>query len=286
MAANAYQPYAVNADSLIREIEEREAQVMHGQISMRDEDRRQGKKGASGSFTAYLRPDNWSKLLELAFGKLNGGNPVLDQPTELQLFNVEIDKVGDIYRAVNCRSSRFTVRSAQDDGHLTLQQEVLGQDMIDNVNLTATSATLPVAPIVQHYESALAINGTVVEPISFEISVDHVLDGNIYRNSQTRRAMKRGRRRVTGTFELDNNATTKAILATWHNNQPFGWQIVYTNGSDVLTFQSHTPASAGARLLGDVPDFQAGNGTNNVRLPFKGVSTNAGDDELLCTIAT
>ncbi len=286
-ASNAYQPYAVMSESMTRNVEERDADVMDGLISMRDVNRRQGKKSAEGSITCYLRPNTWLALLKFCFGALSGGNPAFVQGSELQLFHVEVDKGAGNFRFSNCRVARWTLRSTQDDGHLTLTMEVVGSDGTPGIALTATTATLATGPIIQHYELAAAINGTTVEPKSFEVSVDHNLNTNIYRNSQVRRALKRGgKRRISGVFELDNNTANLALLTDWQNDTPFGWQCVWTNGDDTLTLKSHTPASAGARFLGEVPTTNAGDAEVPLRLPFKGVASATSDDELVCVIAS
>ncbi len=286
-AANAYKPYAIPSETLTRELENREADVMDGMLSARRTNRRQGKKGATGQITHYLRPDCWLALLRMAFGAEATGNPALSQASELQLFNIEIDKGPDIYRAINCRVSRFTLGSEQNAGHLTLVKDIVGADLVPGQSFTATTATLPVGPLIQHYELALLIDGAAVEPISVEFEVNHNLDTDMYRNSQIRRAMKRANKRmVTGAFVLDYNVATKDILAKWHADQEFGFSASWTNGDDVLTLASHTPASAGAQLLGDVPTFNAGGGVTPVRLPFKCYAGAAGDDELVCTIAS
>lgn len=285
--SNAYKPYAVPSESVTRSIEERMADVMDGKLSASDQHRRQGKKGAQGQIVHYLRTDCWLELLELCFGKLTSGDPAFDKASELQLFNVEIDKGADIYRAVNCRTASFGITSEQDSGHLTLTQNIIGADCNPGVSaLTSTTAVLPSGQVVQHYELTLSVNGTVVEPVSLEINVDHALDGNIYCNSQIRRAIKRANKRaVTGVMVLHNNAATKTILQNWHNDTVFGFSAAWSNGGDTLTLETHTPASAGARLLGEVPSFNAGGGVTPIRLPFKCFDKD-GDDELICEITT
>lgn len=280
VGSNIYQPLAIVSEGIKGDIGERKADVMAGKISRLDQHRRQGLKGAQGPFKAYLCTTNSADLMEMAFGKISSLTALFDQATELMLYNFEIDKGPDVHRAINCRPTSAHISSEQDSSGLMIDFSILGQSFVSGTTLTATSKTLYTGPIFQHYELVLTINGTAYYPSAFEITIDHGLDANIFRTSQTRLAMKRGRRNVTGIITVDYNAATKALLDLWQADSQFGFSAKWTNSTASLDLQTSTPGSVGARFTGEVPEFSGEETAVPLKLPFTCQSTAAGDDEL------
>jgi len=258
-----------------------------GHISQSSIRRRLGTKGGTGTLRVGCVYDQLDELLKAIMGKVSSGTYSFDKTVELPCNTVFVDKdfggSGDTFKLNNARVQRAVFSSSQDDPHFMLALSLLGSTLAGGATFPSSGFSAPTGLIPQHYECTLSMGGVAQKPKSVEVTIDHQLVEDVYRNSRDRLAIPRGRRLVTGVVELDWNALSKALVDLWLADTAFTFQWQFTIGANTITFNS---ASNGCKFDGDVPNISAENFANTVRLPFTFYSVAAGgDDELTVVLA-
>lgn len=259
-----------------------------GHISQSIGRRRLGTKGGRSNFRLGVAGDQAGALLELAFGKVSSGTYSFDKTVELPCYTVFEDKDfggTDVYKMNNGRCRRAVFTSSQDDPHLMMAVEMLGSTVVAGATFPSSGFASPAELILQHYECVLTMGGATQKPVSIELTIDHQLTDNVYRNSRDRLGLPRGRRLITGVVELDWNSAAKALADLWLADTAFTFNLAYTitGGTRSITFAS---ASSGCKFDGELPDGAAENFTNTVRFPFTFYNVAAGGDDELTAVLT
>jgi len=255
--------------------------------------KRGGLRGVDGSFAMVVRPSQLDLIGQMIFGynattayAFHNSGTAVDQ----RLFTFEQDLEGwKKSEFSDCRISRATLRSGQSDLDLTFEADVIGAAADHDITMT-TGLAQPTGAVLRHSDLVLQLGtspslGSPVtfNPESFSITVDHALDGGVFRNSLRRLAIPHGIRRVTMSAVLDRNTTTKDELDRFlaESGTPFAARAKWTlDGSNSAQFDAgycfHT---------GDWPEMTAEAISDTWVLTWECFTSAAGsENELTATI--
>ncbi len=245
--------------------------------------RRAGKIMPSGSFRTGLTADRANLLMEMVFGKIATNTSSFDNAAALPGYSVAINKAGvSTMIARNFRSNRASFGSNDGDGDLMLSVEGFLTHLETSGMTYPTGVAAPATDVFQHWESVLTIAGTAYKFKSIEFTIDHDIQGDVFRNMQTRIALPKGMRKVTALLEVDWSTTGKALYDLWLANTYFTTSLAYTSSAKSMTFAS---AASGAVFIGETPKISQSEMKVPLRLPIQFCATNtAQDDELTCVV--
>lgn len=245
--------------------------------------RRAGKIMPSGSFRTGLNADRANLLMEMVFGKIASNVSSFDNAAIIPGYHVAIDKAGvATMMAKNFRANRSVISSNDNDGDLMLNVDGICSHLLDSSITYPTGVAYPATDVFQHWEAVLTIAGTAYKFKSVELTIDHDLQADVFRNMQNRIAIPKGKRSVMAMLEVDWSTTGKALYDLWKANTYFTASLAYTSSSKSMTFAS---AANGAVFYGETPKISENEMKVPLRLPIEFCATNtAQDDELTCTV--
>lgn len=264
-----------------------------GTLSILPSRSRQGVKLPGGSLRCPCEP----LALEILLAMLMHHNPAggvynLSDTSDDLPYVIQVKKSGvNTVQFGNCRLASGALSSSQANRDLMFEGNFIpALAALDATLQDYSSGKTPTLPIFQHEDLVLTVAGSEVKPVSLAFSIDHGLDPSVIRNSQTRLAIPKGRRAVTGVMELDWNAASKALYSDYKlAGDPFKLSAVWTMviGSATYTLSITTPTSEATCLFtGGLPPSSADAQSQTITMPFMCGRTAATADDITISLAT
>lgn len=206
-----------------------------GTRSARDTTVGDGPYTVGGQLVIQPSDDEWDKIFEWALGTPAAANVYALAETVLERYIAQ-EKIAKVPVWNLCKVDKLTIASSAGSPVLTATLDILGKT--ETLGAAGTfpsiSASLTSDQPFLHQQLVCTLNSVVVLVYDVVITVDNMLDGSRFLNSQTRTDIPETGRRITVSMANPFNATDVAL----YNIAVAGitGTLVYTNGSRVLTF--------------------------------------------------
>lgn len=234
-----------------------------------------GPYTVDGPLVIQPSDDEWDKIFEWALGTAASANVYALAETVPERFITQ-EKIAKVFTWAGCKVNKLTIGSSAGSPVLTAGLEIMGKtEAIGNAGtFPAISGTLTTDQPFLHQQLVCTLNSVVVKVDDVVITVDNMLDGSRFLNSQTRTDIPEQGRRITldlaNPYNVDDVALYNIAVAG------ISGTLVYTNGSRVLTFSFVN--------LKAPPDVLEAAGRGEVMNRLKFVAYATGTKELVTTL--
>jgi hypothetical protein len=271
----------IASESLADDLEEVDAEGMHGERSHVRHRSTTGKHNVGGSVTIDgFRAEIANLLLQLATGDTAPAAGVYDLKNALPTATIVVWRGFKKFTYAGCACNTLRLQSGQADQSLKAILDVVAMSEAVAAE-EPTPAYVETERILCHKDLTFAAHSQTLRPESFSLVIDNRIDADVFRNSANRLAVPPADRIVSGEAAVDWNAVAATLYTAFQANTMAAFSAEWTDGTNGLAI-----AGSYCQWRGRTPGM-TGRGTVTVSIPFQLKASAAGaNDEIAVTLTT
>ncbi|HUU60704.1 MAG TPA: phage tail tube protein [Phycisphaerae bacterium] len=271
----------IASESLADDLEEIDAEGMHGARSHNRQRSTTGKHAVGGQVVIDgFRAEIADLLMRMATGDTSPAAGVYELANTLPTATLVVWRGFKRFTYAGCACNTLRLESGQAEQALKATLDVVAMS-------EATSDVEPEAAYVEeerilcHKDLSLVAGEDTLRPERFSLVIDNRIDADVFRNSANRLAVPPADRIVSGEATVDWNSVADTVYAAFQENAMAALSAEWTDGSNGLAISGDY-----CQWRGRTPGM-TGRGTVTVSIPYQLKASAAGvNDEISVTLTT